>query len=160
MSDPNYRIRYKKGDFEVEVQGDKAWVETKFDGLKKDMPTKTQDAPTHLGSEETTPTAIATTLPTSMVEFIKAKGNPSEHTDIEVIFSYWLLKKENMTSYNATDIQNCYNSSRITKPANINGIMNRIQETGYVMEVKEKKDNKKAWVITATGEKYVQEMNA
>ena len=159
MSDVNYRIRYKKGDFEIEVEGDKAWVEGKFEELKKDMPTK-MAPPAPLGSQATTPIAVDTTLPASLVEFIKAKGNPSEHTDIEVLFAYWLLKKENMTAYNATDIQNCYDDARIPKPANINSIMNRIQKSGYVMTAKEKKDNKKAWVITATGEKYVQEMKA
>ncbi len=159
MSDANYRIRYKKGDFEVEVQGDKAWVEVKFEELKKDVPTK-MVPPAPLGSQTTPPTAVDTTLPASLVEFIRTKGNPSEHTDIEVLCAYWLLKKENMTSYNATDIQNCYDEARIAKPANINDIMNRIQASGYVMPVKEKKDGKKAWVITGTGEKYAQEMKA
>jgi hypothetical protein len=158
MSDNCYRIRYKKGDFEIEVQGDKAWVEGKFEAISKNMPTVAQ-LPSPSGSQPTTtPEAVDTSLPSSIVEFIKAKGSPSDHTVIEVLFSYWLLKKENMASYNATDIQNCYDQARITKPANINGIMNQIQATGYVMEVKEKKDNKKAWVITGTGEKYVREM--
>jgi len=159
MSDINYRIRYKKGDFEVEVQGDKAWVEKNFEELRKNMPTETPLL-TPSGSQPTTPEAVDASLPSSIVEFIKAKGSPTDHTIIEVLFSYWLLKKENMTSYNATDIQNCYDQARITKPANINSIMNQIQSTGYVMEAKEKKDNKKAWVITGTGEKYVQEMKA
>lgn len=159
MSDANYRIRYKKGDFEVEVQGDKAWVEVKFEELKKDMPIK-MVLPAPLGSQTTAPTAVDTTLPASLAEFIKAKGNSSGHTDIEVLCAYWLLKKGNMTSYNVTDIQNCYDEARIAKPANINDVMNSIQASGYIMPVKEKKDGKKAWVITGTGEKYVQEMKA
>jgi hypothetical protein len=159
MSDANYRIRYKKGDFEIEVQGDKAWVEGKFEELRKDMPTQITP-PTFLSPQTTAPTAVDTKLPSSLAEFIKSKGSPSEHTDIEVLCAYWLLKKENMISYNVADIQNCYDEARIAKPANINGIMNRIQESGYIMAVKEKKDGKKAWVITGTGEKYVQEMKA
>jgi hypothetical protein len=159
MSDANYRIRYKKGDFEVEVQGDKTWVEGKFEEFRKELPTKAPP-PTHSGSQPTTQTAVDTTLPASLAEFIIAKGNPNEHTDIEVLCAYWLLKKENMNSYNATDIKNCYDKARIAKPTNINDIMNTIQSSGHIMEVSEKKDGKKAWVITGTGEKYVEQMKA
>ncbi|MEM4142837.1 MAG: hypothetical protein QW445_01680 [Candidatus Bathyarchaeia archaeon] len=157
MSDANYRIRYKKGDFEVEVQGDKTWVETKFEQLRID---KTTELVSPLSAQATVPTTVDTTLPPSLVEFINAKGNPSEHTDLELLFAYWLLKKENMTFYNVSDIENCYNEARIPKPRNINDVQNKLQKKGYITLVKEQKEGKKAWVITLTGEKYVQEMKA
>jgi DNA-binding PadR family transcriptional regulator len=159
MSDANYRIRYKKGDFEVEVQGDKAWVVEKFEELKKDIPPK---APLKIpsGSQPSASTTDDGTLPDSMVEFIKAKGNPSKHTDRAVLFAYWLFKKEDMSSYNIADIDNCYDQTRIPKPANTSDIMNKIQAQGFVAAVKEEKDGKKAWVITQTGEKYVEQMSA
>jgi hypothetical protein len=157
MSDANYRIRYKKGDFEVEVQGDKAWVEGKFEELKKEMPPKAS-LPSPSGSQTPAPpTTGDATLSGSLVEFIKAKGDPSKHTDRMVLFAYWLFKKENMSSYNIPDIINCYDVTRIPKPVNASDIMNYIQGQGFVT-VKEEKDGKKAWIITTTGEKYVEQM--
>jgi len=144
MSETNYRIRYKQDNFEVEVQGDKEWVEKKFKELTEGKA---------VAPGITVPKAGGP--PTSLVEFIKAKGNPSDHTDIAVIFSYWLHHKEKMTSYNLVDIENCYTEARITKPANITDLMNRVQGKGYVMPAPEKKDKKKAWVITGSGEDYV-----
>jgi len=147
MSEANYRIRYKKGDFEVELQGDKDWVDSKF----KELTESKTISPAVTSSKGVVPA-------TSLVEFIKAKGNPSDHTDIAIIFSYWLHKKEKMISYNKTDIENCYAKARITKPANVTDLMNRVQGKGYVMPASEKKDNKKAWVITRSGENYVEQM--
>lgn len=159
MSEPTYRIKLKRGDYEFEVQGDKAWVEGKFEELVKDIPPIAPLTSTS-GSQPPAPTTGAGTLPGTIVEFIKAKGNPSKHTDTAVLFAYWLFKKENMTSYNIEDINNCYDQTRIPKPANISDMMNQIQSQGFVATVKEEKDGKKAWVITTTGETYVEQMKA
>ncbi len=158
MSDTNYRIRYKKGDFEVEVQGDKAWVEGKFEELKKDITPKAPLSGPSVSKTPAPPTIDDATLSGSLVEFIKAKGEPSKHTDRMVLFAYWLFKKENMSYYNITDIINCYDKTRIPKPANPSDIMNQIQEQGFITTVKDEKDGKKAWIITTTGEKYAQQM--
>jgi len=156
MSEANYRIRYKKRDFEIEVQGDKAWVEGKFEQLKKDMLSKAvmSDSPT---SQTTTPIAGETTLAGSLVEFIRGKGNPRGHTNRAVLFAYWLFKKENMSSYNTTDIEKCFDETRLPKPANTSDVMNRLQAQGFVTTTAEK-DGKKAWVITGTGEQQVEQM--
>lgn len=148
MSETNYRIRYRKGDFEVELQGDKAWVEKKFEELVK---SKT------VISKGVVPQAKV--LPDSLVEFLKKKGNPRSHRDKAVIFSYWLFHKENMTSYNVDDIAKCYDEARISKPKNLTDIMNKLQSPpkGYVKPAGEK-DGKKAWVITQSGEEYVEKM--
>lgn len=147
MNDTNYRIKYRKGDFEVEVQGDKDWVEKKFKELTEGKV---------VAPEATTPKVEG--IPTSLVEFVKAKGNPSGHNDIAIIFSYWLHKKQNMSSYNKVDIERCYSEARIPKPANITDVMNKNQGKGYLMPATEKKDKKKAWVITGSGEDYVEQM--
>lgn len=147
MSETSYRIRYRKDNFEVEVQGDKEWVEKKFKELTEDKTIAPQ-----------TIVSKAEVLPTSLVEFIKNKGNPSSHTDIAIIFSYWLHKKEKIGSYNKDDIENCYTVARITKPKNVSDVMNRLQAKGYLMPANQKKDNKKAWIITKSGEEYVEQL--
>jgi Cdc6-like AAA superfamily ATPase len=95
----------------------------------------------------------------SLVEFLKSKGNPKNHMDISLIFSYWLFHKENMESYNIDDIQKCYDEARISKPKNPTDIMNKLQGKGYVKPAGEK-DGKKAWVITQSGDEYVEKMGA
>jgi hypothetical protein len=146
MTETSYKIRYRKGDFEIELQGDKDWVEEKF---KEFIEGKIV--------ELAALTTKAKMLPDSLVEFLKSKGNPEEHTDRAIVFSYWLFHKENMKSYNIDDIAKCYDEARIAKPANLNDIMNKLQAKGYLKPAGEK-DDKKAWVITQSGEEYVEKM--
>jgi len=146
MTETSYKIRYRKGDFEIELQGDKDWVEEKF---KEFIEGKIV--------ELAALTTKAKTLPDSLVEFLKSKGDPKEHTDRITIFSYWLFHKENLKSYNVDDIERCYDETRIAKPTNINAFMNDLQAKGY-LKLAGEKDGKKAWVITRTGEEYVEKM--
>lgn len=144
MTETGYRIKYRKGDFEIEFQGDKEWVEKKFKELT--------------GEKVVEPIAlVAKALPDSLVEFLKMKGNPKEHNDITIIFSYWLFYKESMSAYNIDDIAKCYDEARIAKPKNITDTMNKLQAKGYLKPVGEK-DGKKAWMITRTGGEYVEKM--
>lgn len=146
MNEAVYKIRYRKGDFEIEIQGDKEWVEAKFKEIIREKIT----APMAI-------TAETRVLPDSLVEFLRGKGNPKEHTDIAIVFSYWLFHKENMSAYNIDDIAKCYDEARISKPKNITDTMNKLQAKGYLKPVGEK-DGKKAWVITQTGKEYVEKM--
>jgi hypothetical protein len=147
MTESNYKIRYKKGDFELEIQGDKEWVEQKLKEL-----TESEMVASEVLTSKTK------TISGSLVEFLKSKGNPRSHTDKATIFSYWLFHKEKMNCYNIDDIEKCYDEARITKPKNITDVMNKIQKKGYVKPVPKEKNGKKAWIITQTGEEYVEKM--
>ncbi|MEM3580195.1 MAG: hypothetical protein QXH40_04985 [Candidatus Bathyarchaeia archaeon] len=146
MTETSYRFKYKKGDFEIEIQGDKEWVEKKF---KEVMGEKIIEPATLI--------AKVKALPDSLVEFLKIKGDPKEHIDRIIVFSYWLFYKENLKSYNVDDIERCYDETRIAKPTNIHAFMNDLQAKGYLKPAGEK-DGKKAWVVTRTGEEYVEKM--
>jgi len=152
MAETFYRIRYRKGDFELEVQGDREFVEKKFQELteKEIIPLKMRQ--TEKGLERG-----IVALPESAVELLRLKGNPKSHVDISIVFSYWLFKKRGMDSFNVVDIEECYNEARLKKPANTADVMNRNQRKGYLVPAKEKKDNLKAWKITPSGEEYVEE---
>ena len=147
MSETNYKIRFKKGDLEIEVQGDREFVLSKFEELMKSKIT----------SERTAEIEKVKGLPTSLAEYVKIKGSPKGHTDLTVMFAYWLFKKENMERFNAKDIENCYSLARIPKPANISDIMNKNQRKGFLMR-SGKKYEKIAWSITRSGEEYVERM--
>lgn len=153
MSEPNYKIKYKKADFEVEVQGDKAWVEAKFKELTKiELPKEPViTEPTAQGG------TIAEGLPESLAEFLKQKGSPTQHNILVVIFGYWLFHKKNYQSFNIKDIGDCYSDARISESTNTSTYLNEAQGDGYFKRLDEKKDNRVAWTITLTGDKYVEE---
>ena len=143
----SYRIKYRKDNLEIEVQGDKDWVEKKFtDLMEKQFVEK--------GAPERKPSSKE--LPDSIVEFLKEKG-ARNHTDRIIMFCYWLVHNKGYASYNADDISACYSEARISPPSNINSMMNHLQGKGYLLLTNEK-DGKKAWVITQTGEEYVENM--
>ncbi|MHA1289884.1 MAG: hypothetical protein ACTSPB_21090 [Candidatus Thorarchaeota archaeon] len=150
MSDPTYRIRFRKDDFEVEVQGDKDWVETKFRELMK------------IGTGEEikppTPPTSPGDLPVSLAEFIRQKGNPTEHSQLVVLFGYWCIHKKNMKSFNRRDIADCYQDILMPESANTSTYLNNTQRDGYFLRMPEDKDNITAWTITPSGEELVETM--
>jgi len=147
MNDSIYRIKVKKGEVEVEVQGDKVWVEEKIKELTS------QEISTSFSKE-----ILAKGMPETLGEFLDQKGNPSKHTDSMAVFAYWLFKVEKMKSFNVKDIIDCYNKTRKAKPSNPNQIINENVKRRIFAEASEKKDGLKAWVITRTGEEYVEKM--
>jgi len=80
-----YRLKLKKGDFELEVQGDREWVESKFEKL-------TTEQISIAGIKEAVPRG----MPQTLGEFLDQKGNPQKHTDVVTIYAYWLFHVEKM----------------------------------------------------------------
>jgi len=146
MSETSYRIRYRKDNFEVEVQGDKEWVDKKFEELTSKEISIVEERREVKG------------MPGTIGEFLDTKGDPKKHTDIAAIFAYWLFKVEHMESFNVKDILDCYDRTRKTKPGNPNEAINGNVEKHIFEMAKEKKDGFKAWVITRTGEEYVEQL--
>lgn len=143
----SYRIKLRRKDFEVEVQGDKSWVESKFKEL-----TTEKAGVAGLGE------IARMSMPETLGEFIDQKGNPDKHTDVVAVYAYWLFKVEGMKSFNVKDIISCYDRTRRPKTSNPNMTINQNVSTHLFAEVPEKKDGYKAWIITRTGEKYVEQM--
>jgi hypothetical protein len=147
MSEPNYRIKYRKGDFELDLQGDKAWVEAKL----KELTTTELVKPPVIGL----PTKVSG-LPESLAEFLKSKGSPDEHSVLVVIFGYWLIHKEGYKSFNIKDITKCYDDTRIQESSNTSQYLNEAQGNGFFKRLDEKKDNRVAWTVTPSGDEYVE----
>jgi len=142
-----YRIRFRRADFEVDIQGDKAWVEKKFKEL-----TTMETAIVNVGKPKTKG------LPDTLGEFLDLKGNPSRHTDVVAVFAFWVFKVEKMQSFNVKDIVSCYDKTRKSKPKNPNMIINQNVSTFLFAEAPDKKDGYKAWIITRKGEDHVNGM--
>lgn len=147
MSEKNYKIRFRKGDFEVEVQGDQVWVEKTFKELTTEK--------FQVAIEKK---VVAVGMPETLGEFLDQKGNPKKHTEKVAVFAYWLFEVEKMESFNVKDIVDCYNKTRLVKPRNPNQIINTNVASHLFAPAEERKDGLKAWVITRTGEDFVEKM--
>lgn len=91
----------------------------------------------------------------SIREFILSK-NPKDEVQKTLAIGYYLEKYEDLTSFNAKDLENGFRSAKEKIPGNINYKVIRNIQKGYMMEAKEKKEKLKAWYLTNSGEKYVE----
>lgn len=147
MTEMTYRIKFRKGDFELELQGDQKWVEQKFKELTGEESILTIPAK-----------VMEEGMPETLGEFLDMKGDPKKHTEIVAVFAYWLFKVENMESFNVKDIIACYEKVRKSKPTNANQIINTDVASHLFAEAREKKDGLKAWILSRTGEEFVENM--
>lgn len=91
----------------------------------------------------------------SVKEFILLK-KPSGDVQKALAIAYYLEKNEDMRSFNVGDLAHYFQLAKESTPQNLNDKINMNIKKGHVMEAKEKKENKKAWVITNTGEQFVE----
>lgn len=90
----------------------------------------------------------------SVKEFILLK-KPSSDVQKSLAIAYYLEKNEDMRSFNVEDLAHYFQLAKEPTPENLNDKINMNIKKGHIMEANEKKDNKKAWVITNTGEQFV-----
>ncbi len=69
--------------------------------------------------------------------------------------SYYLERIEGMRSFNIGDLEAVFRLAKEKLPANMNDAVNKNIARGFLMEAEEKKESKKAWYLTASGERYV-----
>lgn len=103
---------------------------------------------------ENTNTSASPSKKLSVKEFILLK-KPSGDVQKSLAIAYYLEKNEDMRSFNVEDLAHYFQLAKEPTPENLNDKINMNIKKGHVMEAKEKKENKKAWVITNTGEQFV-----
>ena len=91
----------------------------------------------------------------SVKEFI-ISSKPSGDVQKTLAIGYYLEKYEKMTSFNVDDISKHFQLAKESTPQNINDKINMNIKKGHLMEADNKKDNKKAWVVTNTGEQFLE----
>ena len=100
-------------------------------------------------------TAVSPAKKLSVKEFILLK-RPSGDVQKALSIAYYLEKNESMSSFNVEDLAHYFQLAKEPTPQNLNDKINMNIKKGHVMEAREKKENKKAWVITNTGEQIVE----
>jgi hypothetical protein len=92
----------------------------------------------------------------SAKEFLMTKKLKTE-TQKVLALGYYLEHMGSTESFNTADLEAIFRSVRERLPKNMNDAVNKNIARGFLMDAAEKKDNKKAWVLTATGEKFVED---
>lgn len=91
----------------------------------------------------------------SVKEFVLSK-KPVNDVQKTLVIAYYLEKIEKAPSFNVDDINRYFRLAKEPVPQNINDKVNMNIRKGHVMETREKKENKKAFTITNSGEIFVE----
>ncbi len=91
----------------------------------------------------------------SVKEFILQK-KATRDLDKTIAVGYYLEHNRNVSPFNIKDLEQLFREAKEPLPKNINDAVNKNIEKGFTMESKEKKDKKKTWTLTATGDRYVE----
>ncbi|MGL5164724.1 MAG: hypothetical protein ACRC9K_02410 [Afipia sp.] len=99
--------------------------------------------------------AVAKPKRLSAKEFMLTKTLKSEVQKV-LALAYFLEHEEGLTSFNVSDLEVVFRAAREKLPKNMNDAVNKNIARGFVMAASEKKDSKKAWQLTSTGERFVE----
>lgn len=99
---------------------------------------------------------ISTEKPQSVREFLLTK-NAGSDVQKTLIMGYYLEHVMHQESFNVSNLERMFRAAKESVPKNLNDMINKNIGKGYLMEAKEKRDGKKAWVLTATGENFIQQ---
>jgi hypothetical protein len=90
----------------------------------------------------------------SAKEFLNTKLIKSDVQRV-LALGYFLEYLEGFETFNVVDLEKAFHAAKEKVPSNINDAVNKNIGHGFVMEAPERKDSKKAWCLTSTGEKFV-----
>lgn len=93
----------------------------------------------------------------SIKEFIISK-KPKDDIQKTLVIGYYLENQRVFCSFNVKDLKDGFREAKESLPSNINQMVNENIKKGYMMEAEQKKDEMKAWVLTNTGEGFVNDL--
>ena len=88
-------------------------------------------------------------------EFLAQRKIQSETDRVAAVLYHSLHNGQNSST--RAEILEAYSSARTPKPKNLSDVIARCIRKGHVVEASEQKEEKKAWQITPSGERYVEE---
>jgi hypothetical protein len=68
---------------------------------------------------------------------------------------HYLETNEGLGSFTRADLEKGYRDAKHSLPSNMSMNIKQCIKAGNMMETKEKKDNKPAYLVTSTGEQFV-----
>lgn len=92
----------------------------------------------------------------SVKEFILKKQPPND-VEKTLVVAYYLEHQKGVSPLNLSDLEALFKKAKEPVPENLNDKLNKNIAKGYVEEAENKKDGKKAWVLTETGVRHVED---
>ena len=92
----------------------------------------------------------------SAKEFLMTKELKTE-TQRVLALGYFLEYMGGMEAFNVNDLEAAFRAAKEKPPQNMNDAVNKNIARGFLMEAAGKKEAKKAWCLTATGEKRLED---
>lgn len=89
-------------------------------------------------------------------EFLAQANIRTETTRVTAILYHHFHNGQ--VSSTRAEILQAYSSARIRQPTNLSDVIARCIRRGHIIEAPERKEGEKAWQITQTGEKYIEEL--
>ncbi|MEN2975166.1 MAG: hypothetical protein ABDH32_06285 [Candidatus Caldarchaeales archaeon] len=145
-----YRVRLNLNGLEIEIEGDKEFVESKIsdltwiDNLSQKL--------AFIGGKQSSNIGIVK-VGSSFTEF-SSQINPQSHPQKVLSIAYYLYSREER-DFTYDDIMNYYEQRRWSKPSNPRDVVSDLIKEGYIEE-SSKINGKKAFKILEKGIKYVQ----
>lgn len=90
----------------------------------------------------------------SLKEFILSK-KPKSDIQKTLAIGYYLEKYQGVESFNIEDIRNGFRTAAEALPANLSDAIRKNVMKGHMMETGQKKNGSTAWMLTSSGEKFV-----
>lgn len=149
-----YRVRFREGERELEVEGDKKYIDfmMKRFGFLDDSSKASSKKESNISvKEHTSPTKL------SPAEFI-LQYQLKKHTDIVIAFGYYLEKNRGLDKFTPGDITNCYYEAKM-EPSNTSQMIIQNIKRGFFMPSKQGKNNQKGskfYTVTQSGIRYVE----
>ncbi len=93
--------------------------------------------------------------PLSVREFVISKS-PKSSVHTTLLIAYYLEKYSKLTSFNHDDLVHGFAQAKEPTPGNLSDMVYKNIRRGYLTEAPEKKDGSRAWVVTNSGERFVE----
>jgi hypothetical protein len=150
MTEQNYRIRIKQGKVEIEVEGDKEFVEKHIEEFEKEMPEIAKELPAKEVTIET-PKEKDALEELSLAEFYKQK-QPKMDMDVVMTIAYYLTFSEKKEEFTNQEIKQ--KSDGIGYK--LSNVARTLKEAAKGKKAYVRKIAKARWTLTSEGTKFVE----
>lgn len=153
MAQTQYRIRVRRGDVEVEIEGDKSYVNRAFAELKR-LVLGLEEPSTARPPKSQTKAYLPLAKAQSVREFLDSY-DLKKHTDIVLAFGYYLEKRRALSSFSPVELNRCYYEAKL-EPSNTSQMIINNTRKGLIMDAPGSKKGKRKYVLTRKGERFVE----